>query len=391
MRRIGYQTRLIAAVLVTFATCGFGTPLFAAEPKDLPPLVVEEPASTPAGMVWVAGGAFTMGTSTPPKKGNPHKIKPDEFPAHEVELDGYWMDETTVTNRQFAEFVAMTGHITFAEKKPTAADFAKGGVDASAFPAEAFVPASICFKRNFDPATLKVGGPNWEYQVWTIVEGANWRHPEGPDSDIAERMNHPVVHINYDDAVAYCTWAGKRLPTEAEFEYAASNGGKQTRYPWGNELTPDGKYLCNYWQGVFPTERLNKDGHEGANPVKAFPPNELGLYDMSGNVWEWCSDFYTPDYYRHSPKRNPQGPEKSDDPQEPGLVKRVQRGGSFMCNLNNCTGYRCGARMRGEVMSSSFHNGFRCVVDSKLRTEFDERQAAIKKWREAQGTEKSTQ
>ncbi len=341
------------------------------------------PAATPAGMVWVSGGVFTMGLDYFPVAGesNPQRIKPDEYPAHEVELDGYWMEASPITNRQFAEFVEMTGFVTFAETTPTREDFARTGVDASLIPDDKLNAGSICFNRNFDRDNLITGVANWEYQVWQVVDGANWRHPEGPDSNIDDHMDHPVVHVNWDDAVAYCEWAGKRLPTEAEFEYASSNAGQPTTYPWGDELVPDGKYMANFWQGEFPTTFLNGDGYATTSPVHAFPPNRLGLYDMAGNVWEWCSDYYHVDYYRNSPRHNPKGPLSSFDPGEPGIVKRVQRGGSFMCNINNCTGYRCSARMRGEIMSSSFHNGFRCVVDPAGLEKYEAAQSRIEAWR----------
>jgi formylglycine-generating enzyme required for sulfatase activity len=344
--------------------------------SPLPPLLVAEPAETPAGMVWIPGGTFVMGSVEPADPTNPDHLKPDEFPAHEVELDGYWIDETPVTNRQYREFVEMTGHVTFAERTPTREDFAKSGVDVTMIHEKDLVPGSMCFNCEFNRRQLVTGVPNWEYQVWQVVQGANWRHPDGPESSIDNRLDHPVVHVNWDDAVAYCKWAGKRLPTEAEFEYAA-RGGRATKYAWGDELVPDGEFQCNFWQGVFPTERLNLDGFETSSPVKTFPPNGYGLYDMAGNVWQWCSDFYRPDYYAHSPRRNPRGPSSSFDPQDPAIVKHVQRGGSFMCNTNSCTGYRCAARMRGEVTSGSFHNGFRCVVDATMIDEYRAAQEQI--------------
>lgn len=358
----------VCGVVVAAALVPTG-PVESPSPRTLPPLLVEEPGETPAGMVWVPGGSFVMGTSAypGPDRPNPDRIKPDEYPAHEVELDGFWIDATEVTNRQFKEFVDATGYVTFAEREPTVEELAASGLDPSLIKPEHLKPASICFNCEFNRNTFRNDIDRWEYQVWQMVEGANWRHPDGPGSTITDRMDHPVVHVNWDDAMAYCRWAGKRLPTEAEWEYAA-RGGPHDRgqiYPWGNEREPGGTYMANYWQGVFPTERLNLDGFETTAPVKSFPPNPLGLYDMSGNVWEWCADFYRFDYYANSPRRNPPGPIDSFDPQEPGIIKRVQRGGSFMCNVNSCTGYRCGARMKGEVNSGTFHNGFRCVKDAR--------------------------
>ncbi len=352
-----------------------------------PPLFVDEPADTPAGMVWVAGGTFVMGTQDVPRPGkpNPDRIKLDETPAHEVELDGFWIDETEVTNKQFAEFVEMTSFVTFAEKVPTREELSRSGLDMSQVPDEELFAGSMCFNPEFDRENLVVGPQNWEYQVWMIQKGANWRHPSGPGSSIEDRMNHPVVHVNWEDAVAFCEWAGKRLPTEAEWEYAARGGPQQDgrKYPWGDERDPDGQYVANYWQGVFPTERLNLDGFESSAPVRSFPPNLLGLYDMSGNVWEWCQDFYRDDYYATSPRRNPQGPRNSRDIHEPGVIKRVQRGGSFMCNVNSCTGYRCAARMRGEFTSGSFHNGFRCAVDPTMIDDYLAAQERIREWRQS--------
>lgn len=342
------------------------------------------------GMVWIPGGTFEMGTDDipPPEGPNPDRIKPDEYPAHEVELTSFWIDATPVTNQQYLEFVEMTGYVTFAEKVPTREDFAKSGADVSLIPEEALKPGSMCFNEKFNRDTLVTEGVGWEYQVWQVTDGANWRHPTGPDSSIEDLMDHPVVHVNWEDAVAYCEWAGKRLPTEAEFEYAARNGGKPVKYFWGNERDPNGNYMCNYWQGEFPTNRLIEDGFKGTNPVTAFEPNELGLYDMAGNVWEWCGDYYHHDYYQVSPKVNPRGPLESFDPREPGIIKRVQRGGSFLCNTNSCTGYRTGARMAGDITSGSFHGGFRCVVDESMLEDFKIAQAKIEKWRAEQGETK---
>jgi formylglycine-generating enzyme required for sulfatase activity len=342
-------------------------------------LLTREPAPTPPGMAWVPGGTFTMGTDAylSPGDPNPDRIKADETPAHEVELDGFWMDTTPVTNRQFREFVDQTGYVTFAERKLTKADFQQRGADTTDFPADVINPGSMCFNPKFDRKQLVMQGPGWEHQVWMIVDGADWRHPDGPESSIDDKLDHPVVHIAWEDAQAYCQWAGKRLPTEAEFEYAAKGGGKPLKYPWGNELTPGDKFMANYWQGEFPLVRENQDGFLTTSPVKSFPPNSLGLYDMAGNVWEWCQDLYDADYYSVSPRKNPQGPSSSFDPQMPGTVKRVQRGGSFLCNFNNCTGYRTCSRGRGDIASSSYHNGFRCVVDAKMLPAFKTAQQRI--------------
>lgn len=330
------------------------------------PLVVAEPAKTPPGMVWIPGGRFLMGTVEEPGEDNPHRFKADEYPAHDVELDGFWMDETTVTNRQFREFVEMTGHVTFAEKTPTREDFARSGADVARIEDKDLVPGSMCFNCAMDAKDLVRGMPGWEYQVWQVVPGANWRHPEGPDSMIEDRLDHPVVHVNWDDAVAYCRWAGKRLPTEAEFEYASRGGAAGQLYPWGNDLNPAGKYLCNYWQGEFPTERLNLDGFETTSPVRSFPPNAYGLYDIAGNVWQWCADHYQEGYYAVSPRRNPKGPPTGYDSLDKGIVKRVQRGGSFLCNDSYCSRYRPSARHGCSPDTGMSHVGFRCVKDAPV-------------------------
>ncbi|MGQ0633196.1 MAG: formylglycine-generating enzyme family protein [Planctomycetaceae bacterium] len=315
-------------------------------------IVFSAPAPPPPGMVWIAGDRFTMGNAGG---------VPDEGPEHEVELDGFWMDETEVTNAQFLEFVEATGYQTIAEKTPRREDFEGLVDDVSRIPAENLVPGSLCFNPAFDRRAFRRDGPLWPYQVWLYVKGADWKHPDGPDSSIDNRRDHPVVHVAWDDAVAYCRWAGKRLPTEAEWEYAARGGLVGKRYPWGDELTPGGQWRTNIWQGEFPGTNTNADGYATTAPVRRFPPNRFGLYAMSGNVWEWCADWYQPEYYAHSPRRNPPGPDDSFDPNEPGVPKRVQRGGSFLCNENYCLGYRVSARMKGEPTSGAYHVGFRCV------------------------------
>ncbi|QDT37475.1 formylglycine-generating enzyme family protein [Stratiformator vulcanicus] len=318
--------------------------------------ITEAPAADPDGMVWIPGGSFEMGN---PEPGDTQK---DEIPVHAVTLDGFWMDATEVTNAEFSRFVEATGYKTIAETKPKREDFAGQIPDISTIPEENLVAGSICFNSEFDPSTIDKSQPLWPYAIWQHVEGASWREPEGPGSSIDDRMDHPVVHVAYEDAVAYCEWAGKRLPTEAEWEYAARGGLDDVAYPWGDERNPDGQWKHNIWQGEFPYENKVEDGYRTSAPVKSFEPNAYGLYDMSGNVWEWCRDWYRPDYYQRSPIWNPFGPAASFDPQEPMIPKRVQRGGSFMCSDNYCIGYRVTARMKGDPMTGTFHCGFRCVL-----------------------------
>jgi formylglycine-generating enzyme required for sulfatase activity len=304
------------------------------------------------GMVWIPGGVYVMG--------NNHGA-PDESPRHPVAMDGFWMDVHEVTNAQFKAFVDDVGYVTTAEKKPELRSIQPGsGLEGVAILEEFNQPGSICSlqltsEEDIDP---EKGAYSW----WQYVAGANWRHPEGPDSSIEDRMDHPVVHVSWLDAKAYCDWAGKKLPTEAQWEYASRGGHEGRVYPWGNTRNPDGQWLQNIWQGNFPLENTVEDGFKQTSPVGQFVPNDYGLHDISGNVWEWCADFYQPDYYFHSPLRNPEGPDSSFDPQEPGIIKRVQRGGSFMCSEQYCIGYRVSARMKGEEDTGAFHTGFRCVV-----------------------------
>jgi len=305
------------------------------------------------GMVWVPGGTFRMGSTEAryPEGtcGGPGCCdNMDSLPVHEVELDGFWMDRTPVTNAQFARFVAATGYRTVAEKPEV--DRGPGK--------EPLPPGSFVFRPQPGIEDLR-DHMRW----WRFVAGADWRHPEGPESTIDGKDDYPVVQVCWEDAAAYAKWAGKRLPTEAEFEYAARGGLDQKKYVWGDDLLPGGKWQANIWQGRFPYENTAADGYRTTSPVGSFPANGFGLCDMSGNVWQWCADWYRHDYYRHSTRRNPQGPPDSYDPSEPGVAKRVQRGGSFLCSDLYCKGYMPGSRGRGEPISAANHIGFRCVRD----------------------------
>jgi len=279
---------------------------------------------------------------------------PDTKPWHRVYVDGYWMDKTEVTNREFGRFVAATRYVTVAERKPRAEDFPGA-------PPENLVEGSVVFTPPGHAVQL-----NNHFQWWKYVHGANWKHPEGPASDIRNRMNQPVVQIAYEDAVAYSQWAGKRLPTEAEFEFASRGGLDRKRYVWGDEFTPAGKHMANTFQGHFPDTNTAEDGYAAAAPVASFPANGYGLFDMSGNVWEWVSDWYRADYYATlaatgQVSMNPTGPDDSFDPGEPGVAKRVQRGGSFLCTDQYCSRYIAGGRGKGEPDTGTNHLGFRCV------------------------------
>ena len=331
-------------------------------PEPAPRPDAAPPGPAPEGMVWIPGGAFWMGRE--PAVCDPHQCcnaGMDAQPIHQVEVDGFWMDRTPVTNAQFESFVEATRYVTTAEKRPEVAEIMKQlPPGAPPPPRENLVPGSLVFAPPAIPVPLNDHTRWWKWQP-----GANWRHPEGPGSDLKDRMAHPVVHVSWDDAVAYARWAGKRLPTEAEFEFAARGGLDRKRYAWGDELLPGGKWQANIWQGQFPVENTEADGYRATSSVGSFPPNGYGLVDMSGNVWEWCADWYRPDYYKDSPRRNPPGPRTSFDPAEPTVPKRVQRGGSFLCNDAYCQGYMPGSRGKGEPNSGAVHVGFRCVRSAK--------------------------
>lgn len=296
-----------------------------------------------ADMAWIPAGKFTMGANDG---------QPDEQPLHDVKVRGFWMDRYEVTNEQFSKFVEATGYRTTAEQNPDPAQFPGA-------PAENLVPGSVVFTPPARVETL-----NNHMQWWSYVKGANWRHPEGPESSLEGRMRHPVVHVSFYDCEAYAKWAGKRLPTEAEWEYAARGGLEQNIYPWGRERFQKGLWLMNIWQGQFPSENLAQDGYKSTAPVGSFPPNAFGLHDMAGNVWEWVADWYRPDYYAQSPRDNPKGPADSFDPDEPGMPKRVGRGGSFLCSDMYCKGYRTSARQKTSPDTGLSHTGFRCVKDA---------------------------
>jgi formylglycine-generating enzyme required for sulfatase activity len=280
-------------------------------------------------MVPLAGGAFTMGTD------GPWAYSGDgEDPVHEVVLDAFLMDATAVTNEAFGAFVEATGHVTDAEKYEWS-----------------FVFAGL-LPDDFE-ATRAVAQTPW----WRQVYGATWRTPEGPQSNVDDRGDHPVVHVSWPDATAYARWTGKRLPTEAEWEYAARGGLERKLFPWGNDLEPDGVHRMNVWQGTFPTENSVADGYRGTAPVSAYEPNGYGLYNMTGNVWEWCADWYDASYYRVSPPANPKGPDTGEN--------RVMRGGSYLCHASYCRRYRVGARSGNGPDSSAGNLGFRCARDAR--------------------------
>lgn len=321
-------------------------------------------STAPKGMIWLPGDTFTMGGEVADfMKAWPYgaRSRPDERPVHRVELDGFWISRTPVTNAEYMEFVEATGYVTTAEKAPDLEELMKGMPPGSPPPAAAFlVPASMVFTAPEAEVSLQN-----VLQWWRWQEGANWREPEGPGSSITNRMDHPVVQVSYYDAQAYAEWRGMSLPTEAQWEFAARAGVEQAMFVWGNEPVKEEAPRINIWQGDFPHRNTVADGYESTSPVTAFAPNGYGLYDMSGNVWEWVADWYHVDAYAMrkgaEPVKNPQGPAASFDPDEPYLGKRVIRGGSFLCNDSYCSGYRPAARMKTSPDTSSNHTGFRLV------------------------------
>lgn len=298
-------------------------------------------------MVWIPGGTFRMGSDN---------HYPEEAPAHPVTVSGFWIDGTQVTNAAFRRFVKATGYVTVAERAPDPAQYP------GALP-EMLVPGSVVFKQ--PPGRVAMHN---HYNWWDWMAGASWRHPEGPGSTLDGRERHPVVHVAFDDAAAYAEWAGKALPSEAEWEYACRGGHDGLPFAWGEELAPKGRMLANYWQGEFPWQNLALDGYERTAPVKSFPPNGYGLYDTIGNAWEWTTDWYADRHDVGSPCCGAAaGPRReaaaSADPNDPAAIPRkVLKGGSWGCAENYCQRYRPAARMHHPVDTGTNHIGFRCVV-----------------------------
>jgi formylglycine-generating enzyme len=320
------------------------------------PNLAPPPHQPPPEMVWIPGGEFSMGAQDPPGMDNVGMAATiDSRPIHRVYVDGFFMDKTDVTNTQFARFVKATRYVTIAERKPRADEYPGA-------PQENLIAGSVVFSPPDHPVSL-----NDYLQWWNYVHGANWRHPLGPKSDIKGKDNFPVVHIAYEDAEAYAKWMGKRLPTEAQWEFAARGGLAGKPFVWGDDFRPQGKWMANTHQGHFPDNDSGADGHIGISAVAQYPANGYGLYDMAGNVWQWTSDWYRPDYYAQlttsgKVAHNPQGPESSYDPSEPNEPKKAQRGGSFLCTDQYCSRYMVGTRGKGEVKTGTNHLGFRCVM-----------------------------
>lgn len=326
---------------------------------------------SPSGMVWIPGGEFIMGSDN-------REAKKDEQPPHRVKVDGFWMDETPVTNRQFREFVEATGYVTTAEKAPTLEEIMSQVPPGTPPPSpELLVPASLVFKPTNGPVSLKNKNIWWEWKP-----GANWKHPLGPNSSLEGKEDHPVVQVSWFDAAAYAQWAGKRLPTEAEWEFAAYGGKNDILYVWGNEEFSEESPQVNIWQGEFPYKSTKANGYFGTTPVKTYRPSPYGLYDMAGNIWQWCADLYNVSYYSDEAKKeisiNPTGPTTSYDPEEPFAKKYVHRGGSFLCHRSYCKGYRVTARMKTCPDTSLNHLGFRCVMSKEMREKLTNIKTATK-------------
>jgi len=350
-----WKSFVFAGAVLVLAVLALAAGRFSATPE--PKVVEGDGVRGPKGMVWVPGGEFLMGSD--------HKLSQrNERPAHKVRVRGFWMDQTHVTNAQFAEFVKATGYVTTAERKPEWETLRVQLPPGTPKPPDsALVPGAVVFIGTEQPVPL-----NDYSQWWTYMPGADWRHPQGPKSSIEGKDDHPVVQVSYEDTQAYAKWAGKRLPTEAEWEFAARGGLEQATYSWGDEF--DSKML-NYWdvkQGSFPVMRAKV----GTTPAGTYPPNGYGLRDMTGNAWQWVADWYDADFFRDQAKLakllvDPKGPAQSYDPEDGNVPvhapKRVTRGGSFLCNVDYCLSYRPSARRGTDPYNPMSHLGFRLVMD----------------------------
>ncbi|MDC6363599.1 MULTISPECIES: formylglycine-generating enzyme family protein [Flavobacteriaceae] len=330
--------------------------------QNAPIVITVPPIEAPTGMVWISGGKFVQGAKESDKMAMPH-----EKPAHEVLVNGFYMDEHEVTNAQFAAFVEETGYVTVAEREIKWEEMKKQLPEGTPKPHDSILqPGSLLFKKT------KSSVPNlYDYsQWWQWGIGTNWKHPKGPKSTIEGKENHPVVHIAYEDAVAYCDWAGRRLPTEAEWEYAARGGRKDAIFFWGNDLGQLSSH-ANTWEGEFPVENTLADGYEERAPVMSYPKNGYGLYDMAGNVWEWTSDWYNTKYYaevkaKSGVEYNPKGASRPYNATNPYAQEKIMKGGSFLCSASYCASYRISARMATSLDSSLEHLGFRTVLDTDM-------------------------
>ncbi|MEQ9063463.1 MAG: formylglycine-generating enzyme family protein [Vicingaceae bacterium] len=322
---------------------------------DSPELSINEVSSSCNGMIEIPAGSFWMGADN-------EQAEADEYPEHKVAVSAFFLDEHEVRNKDFENFVITTGYVTIAEKDISWEEMEKEVPAGTAKPHDSLLKAgSLVFFRTDHPVALDDLS-----QWWKWIIGANWKHPRGPGSSIKNKSEYPVVHVAWNDAMAYCQWKNKRLPTEAEWEWASRGGLENHVYSWGSEELNDADPKANYWQGVFPWKDAANDGYSGTAPVKSYPANSFGLYDMAGNVWEWCADWYDHNYYKKIGKKtsiNPSGPDQSYDPMEPHSVKKVLRGGSFLCNEKYCSGYRNSRRMRNSVDTGMEHIGFRCACD----------------------------
>ncbi len=339
----------------------------AAGSPSSPAATASAPASAGAletkdGMVHLPGGAYTMGHEGVFHTAYGDKEFPEEGPEHKVTVKAFWIDETEVTNTQFAAFVKATNYVTFAERRVKVEDFPAEA--RASLPAGELFNGAIIFREDAHGNLQEVDdlGARWRWDP-----KANWRHPAGEGSTITGKENYPVVCVTYEDAAAYAKWAGKRLPSEAEWEFAARGGLEKKIYSWGDDLKPEGKWMANAWQGKFPERNSGEDGFKGAAPAKCFPPNGYGLYDMAGNVWELCNDLYDPDYYANCSPDNPQGPaqwvNRTTGIKGEGNVHHVMKGGSFLCHESYCMRYRPAAREAQDSESPTNHAGFRCVKD----------------------------